>query len=212
MADPTRHTAHDGGEQPDIAALLARAAEGDARCWERLLDLYARRVFALAKSRCRNVDEAEEITQSVFVTVATKLGSGQYLEQGRFEAWLFRIAMNRVRDEMRRRKRQAEPTDPGAMPDRTDTPPEDTHPADRDFQALRRALATLSDRDREVIELRHHASMSFKQMADLLDEPIGTLLARHHRALAKVRKLLEDLSAAPESTSTNPATSPDHTR
>ena len=44
-------------------------------------------------------------------------------------------------------------------------------------------MARLHDADREVIELRHHGGLSFKQIAELLDEPLGTLLARHHRAL-----------------------------
>lgn len=180
-------------EQPeaDLASLLADAARGDRVAWDRVLGLYARRVYALAKSRCRNVDLAEEITQSVFVTVAAKVGTGEYLEQGRFEAWLFRIAMNRIRDEMRRRRRQATPTDPADMPERVDDPaPPDVEP-DPEIGRLREALDRLGDRDRQVIELRHHAGLSFKQMADLLGEPIGTLLARHHRALAKVRKMLE---------------------
>lgn len=202
MAEPPQSEFVD---EPSLAPILAAAAEGDARAWEQVLDLYATRVFALAKSRCRNVDLADEITQSVFVTVAAKLGAGEYLEQGRFEAWLFRIAMNRVRDEMRRRKRQAEPTDPGHLPDRQDDP---TPPASSpdEIHALREALATLSDRDREVIELRHHAALSFKQMADLLGEPLGTLLARHHRALAKVRKHIESRSDSdrPDEATTSP--------
>ena len=49
----------------------------------------------------------------------------------------------------------------------------------------------LSPADREVIELRHHAQMGFKQMSEVLDEPLGTLLARHHRALRKLREILE---------------------
>ena len=51
--------------------------------------------------------------------------------------------------------------------------------------------AQTTDADREVVELRHHADLSFKQMAQLLNEPIGTLLARHHRALRKLRATLE---------------------
>jgi RNA polymerase sigma-70 factor (ECF subfamily) len=56
---------------------------------------------------------------------------------------------------------------------------------------LRRAMDQLSDADREIVELRHHGGMSFKQMADMLGEPVGTLLARHHRALRKLRDVME---------------------
>lgn len=53
-------------------------------------------------------------------------------------------------------------------------------------------MMELSESDREIIELRHHGGMSFKQMADLLNEPLGTLLARHHRALRKLKELMSE--------------------
>ncbi|HYE01738.1 MAG TPA: sigma-70 family RNA polymerase sigma factor, partial [Phycisphaerales bacterium] len=179
---------------------LVEAAEGCQLAWRTLVGRYARRVYALAKSRCGNHDLAEEVTQSVFVTVATKLTSQGaepgYTEQGRFESWLFRIAMNRLRDELRRRKRTAGGSgpgpaadiapDPGAVPARADD-------AADQLNALRRALAQLAEADREVVELRHHAGLSFKQIAELLEEPMGTLLARHHRALKKLKDLLDPL-------------------
>ena len=180
--------------EPDpqrLADLVQRAAKRDETAWKDLIDLYSRRVFAMAKSRCADPVVAEEITQSVFATIATKLSSGQYAEQGRFEAWLFRVTMNRIRDEARRVKRHAQPTDPvelGVVEGRSQTAP----PADETALArLREAMAALSDVDREVIELRHHGGMSFKQMARMLEEPVGTLLARHHRALRKLRQIIE---------------------
>jgi RNA polymerase sigma-70 factor (ECF subfamily) len=134
----------------------------------------------------------------VFVTVATKLGAGEYTEQGRFESWLFRVAMNRIRDEVRRLKRHAEPTDPESFSEVSETRMGGSErtltgaegEADESIRTLRGAMERLTDADREVIELRHHAGLSFKQMADLLNEPLGTLLARHHRALRKLKELI----------------------
>lgn len=176
-----------------MAGLLAAAARGDEAAWREVIGRYGRRVYALAKSRCQRPDLAEEVTQSVFATVAAKLGSGGYAEQGRFESWLFRVTMNRIRDEMRRRKRQAEPSDPATLaahetPDSSGTV-NGTAEAGA-IEKLRAAMAMLPDADREIIELRHHGGMSFKQMADLLNEPLGTLLARHHRALRKIKQLM----------------------
>jgi RNA polymerase sigma-70 factor, ECF subfamily len=177
------------GSGQDIAALLAAAGRGDQAAWTEIVRRYGRRVFALARSRCRQVELAEEITQSVFATVATKLGAGGYTEQGRFESWLFRVAMNRIRDEMRRRKRHAETADPAMLSGVAEEEP-GTGPGSAMIGKLRGAMLELSGADREVIELRHHAGMSFKEMADLLDEPLGTLLARHHRALRKLKQLI----------------------
>lgn len=179
-------------DSPGVAGLLAAAARGDESAWREIIARYGRRVYALARSRCRRPELAEEIAQSVFATVATKLiepGSG-YTEQGRFESWLFRVTMNRVRDYVRRAARHATPVDPAAFGGLEARPA--ALAEDAEVAQLRLALARLADADREVIELRHHAGLSFKQMSDLLAEPLGTLLARHHRALRKLKQLMVD--------------------
>lgn len=178
---------------PEVAELLARSARGDEAAWRGLIALYGRRVYAMARSRCRRDDVAEEITQSVFVTVATKFSQGAYTEQGRFESWLFRITMNRVRDEVRRQQRHATPTDPAGLGESLIDGAEAPQADARELAALRGAMEELADADREVVELRHHAGMSFKQIAETLEEPLGTVLARHHRALRKLKEHIEAL-------------------
>lgn len=179
-----------GNPDDNIPALLEAASGGDQSAWREIVAMYARRVYALIRSRCGSHDVAEEVTQSVFVTVATKLSSGQYTELGRFEPWLFRVAVNRARDEQRRLRRHAAPVDPATFSaSRDEREPEDPD-APHQIEKLRDALSRLGDDDREVIELRHHAGLSFRQMADLLEQPIGTLLARHHRALRKLRDMM----------------------
>ncbi len=169
-----------------VAALVARAGRGDEDAWRELVRQYARRVAALVRSRSGNPDLAEEITQSVFVTVAEHLGSGRYVEQGRFESWLFRIAMNRLRDERRRERRS-----PMAL---NELEPSESTPAKHDdpaaIEQLRHAVSQLSETDQEIIAMRHHAQLEFKTIAELLKEPLGTVLARHHRALKKLRSML----------------------
>ncbi len=196
VADPI----HSVGAEPGrpLADILAAASRGDGPAWRELIDRYSPRVFALARSRCRSADAAEEVTQSVFATVAAKLGGsnpskGSYVEMGRFEPWLFRIAMNRIRDEARRRERQAPATDPAAFASLPDARGAAHTATEADLSSLRVAVDRLPDADREVIDLRHHGGLSFRQIADLLDEPIGTLLARHHRALRKLRTMLDEV-------------------
>lgn len=181
-------------EPDELSNLVALAARGDESAWVELVGLYARRVFAMARSRLHDDELAEEITQSVFVTVATKLGQSSYTEQGRFEPWLFRITMNRVRDLCRKRSRHATPIAPehfAGIQGRPDPDKEIAEEQQGQLDALRNAMQQLNDTDREIIELRHHGQLSFKQIADLTGDPIGTLLARHHRALKKLRSLVE---------------------
>lgn len=175
----------------DMPALLAAAARGEEPAWRELVSRYGRRIFALAKSRCGDVHVAEEITQSVFATVAAKLGGGEYAELGKFEPWLFRVAMNRLRDHLRRVRRRPESSDDGAIEAAAAAPVALVTADKAALEQLRDAIEQLAPADREIVELRHHGGLNFKQLAELLDEPMGTLLARHHRALKKLREILE---------------------
>ncbi len=183
---------------PDQLAVVVRSAGGgDEAAWRTLVETFSPRVFALLRAQCRDEELAEEITQSTFCTIASKLAG--YDEVGRFEAWMMRIAMNRLRDEMRRRKRHARPASESTLiglaggieaPDPTDARglPEGD---------LKAAIERLPDADREILYLRHVGGLSFKQLSEALETPIGTLLARHHRALKKVRSLLEGMRSEP---------------
>ena len=175
--------------QPEeVPQLLQRAVDGDAGAWREVVQRWSGRVFGFLRSYVNDAELAEEITQSVFCTVARKLPD--YVEQGRFEAWLFRIALNRLRDEMRRRKKHARPMDSEVMESVGPSARREERADREELDALRDALEELPEADRQVIELRHQGGMAFQQMADLLEEPLGTLLARHHRALRKLRELL----------------------
>jgi len=105
-------------------------------------------------------------------------------------SWLFRSSMTRSRDQVRGRQRHAEPTDPDVLAGLTPTQEEPAGTNHAALGRLRAAMRELPEADREIVELRHHGQMSFKQMADLLGEPLGTLLARHHRALRKLKQLM----------------------
>ena len=187
------------------AGVLEAAARGETQAWRRLTDDYGPRVYGLLLSRCRDGELAEELTQATFVKlVSLVMDRRRYREQGRFEALLFKIAMNHLRDEMRRRRRQAQPTDmsPAATaPSQASGPAtlaltdeaDPSAPLERQEQLgqLRACVARLPEADQELLHLRHTAGMSFAEIASTLDQPLGTVLARGHRALQKLRKLME---------------------
>ncbi len=190
----------------DLKSVLRQASQGDAAAWEQLYDTYGRRVYGLILKQCHDGSLAEEITQVTFVKIVEKIrDDGEYQEQGRFEAWLFRIAMNKLRDEMRRRKRQAVVADMGpasklSLSDASSRSPATYggDPAEHVDQSeqidlLRQAVATLSEADQEVLHLRHTAGLSFAQIAETLEQPLGTVLARGHRALGKLKNAVQNL-------------------
>lgn len=209
--------------------VIGQAARGDAAAWTQLVQAYSRRVFGLLLSRCRDQELAEELTQLTFVKVVQTFAkksentetldgwTSEYQEQGKFEPWLFRIAMNSLRDEMRRRKRQATPGSALALSHANDTdrgnegiesleshvagrmPSQPANPLEQVVEneqlgLLRQAVASLNDADRQIIEMRHVAGLSFPQIAETLEQPVGTVLARGHRALKKLKKAMEALN------------------
>ena len=201
-----------GADEPALDQLLARAARGDQQAWRVLVDQYSGRVYGVLRAQGADPERAEEITQSVFCTVASKLAT--YVEQGHFESWLFRIAMNRLRDDARRRRRHARSVGDlealDAMADRAAGGGGTSGAAAsgaggggapglsaEESAALREAMSRLSPSDRQVVDLRHVGGLSFKQMSEMLGEPLGTLLARHHRALQKLRSYLEGTAGDP---------------
>lgn len=178
-------------DKQELHEHIVAAANGDEIAWRTIVEAYSFRVFALIRSKCANEDLAEEITQSTFCTIAQKLPT--YTETGKFEAWLFRIAMNRLRDEMRRRKRHAIPMENeliGVLSGGVSDVQEDDETAAQ-IQRLRVAVRQLSSSDQDIIHMRHSAGMSYKQIAEVLGEPLGTVLARQHRALKKLRSFMD---------------------
>ncbi len=202
--------------------LLVAAAGGDASAWEQLVRAYTGRVFGLLARQCNNRELAEELTQETFVKLVQVLRkrdeAGGYDEQGKFEPWLFRVAMNCLRDEMRRRNRQAQVMDmsPGAAASAGDGQEASAFAKVEAAQAMRHsdahdpqvaastaeqvtlmqaAVAKMSDKERQILHLRHTAGLSFAEIAETLQEPLGTILSSAHRALAKLKKDLAYLEA-----------------
>lgn len=184
------------GQADELTGLVAEAAQGDGQAWSELIERYGRRVYALAKSRLRDPDQAEEVAQAVFASVFQHVSTGRYTEHGQFEPWLFRIAMNRIRDQIRRdvRRLRVEGRPVQTLAQESGSPPSVGDPGQ-----LRLAIESMSEADQEIISLRHQAGLEFKAIAELLNEPVGTLLARHHRALHKLRNLLSVDAKAGES-------------
>jgi RNA polymerase sigma-70 factor (ECF subfamily) len=202
-ADGVNDALIEAARRAEFEQQLVRAAAGDSAAWRVVVNAFAPRVHGLLRAQCRDDELAEEITQSTFCTIATKLGS--YIENGRFEAWLFRIAMNRLRDEMRRRARQGRTMDGEAFKRVAGASNNESGFVSVEVRdQLRLALSRMTEADREIIDLRHIGGLSFKALSDFYEEPVGTLLARHHRALKKLKAMLVELGVGAEDLSGRP--------
>ena len=187
-------------DEAGLDELLRRARARDPEALTRLVEFYSARVFGLLYRLTRTRDAAEDLLQETFLRVVRALG--QYEHVGKFEAWLFRIAANLARDRARAQRRRGaavpagdrdvdEARGAGQHAGRPGDPEQGL--VDREQgERLARAVARLSDAEREIILLRHYSELSFREIADVLGVPLGTALARAHRALGRLRQELAD--------------------
>jgi RNA polymerase sigma-70 factor (ECF subfamily) len=182
---------------PGLDGLLARAREGDPQALTNLVDAYASRVFGLLYRLTGARDVAEELTQETFLRLVRTIG--EYEHSGKFEAWLFRIAGNLARDRGRQHRRRGAavpldaPPGPGGpaaieRPDRGAPDPAASLAKSEERDRLGKCLDSLPELDREILLLRHFSDLSFREIAALLSVPIGTALARAHRAIGRLRE------------------------
>jgi len=154
-----------------------------------LLVSCAPRVYGLLVHMVGRRDVAEDLMQETMVHALRGLDA--YRPEGKFRAWVFRIAVNQARDWVRRQKRVAGPVlnDP---PPATHAPPDGKAVSRERAGRVAQALARLPDPDREVLLMRYYGDLTFKAIAQATGEPIGTVLARAHRALKKLGSLLPE--------------------
>ncbi len=180
--------------------LIARAQRRDSAAFDALVEIYSPRLYGYFYRLTGGREDAEDLLQEAFVRVVRMIA--RYEHDGRFDAWLFRIATNLVRDRVRRYRRSpgietmtaAGGNEAGGLddlPDHDTGLPEDVLDRAEQVDRLQRALARLSAAEREVILLRHFSQMSFKEVAEAMGTPLGTALARAHRGLARLRQLME---------------------
>lgn len=178
-----------------LGALVTRCREGDGEAFDQIFNMFRGPLYSYLARTTRDRHLAEDLLQDTFLRMVEHLD--RYEESGKFKAWLFRIAANRVRDWARRRSRservggasRGDDEDGTTVVDRpVEAPPEAAVIHQEAVDQLEVHLTALETDEREVLVLRHYSGLSFREIADIMDAPLGTVLARGHRALGKLRE------------------------
>ncbi len=180
------------------ADLIRGALAGDQRACRDLVRRYQRPVYSVLMRVVRRSEDAEDLTQETFIRMFRALD--RYDLERPFTAWLFTIATRLAIDHLRRRRvttfslNVAEPgsteehtidvEDPGLKPDEITSNAEE----ERRTQDL---IDSLPEHYRIVVLLRHQQDLSYEEIAEALNLPLGTVKARIHRARALLRTRIE---------------------
>lgn len=175
------------------ADLLPRCRAGDEAAWKDLVARHTRKVFGLAYRFTGRVDEAEDLTQEVFVKVYQTLG--RYREaDGAFGAWLMAVARNHAIDHYRRRRleravRAEDPVVLEAMPSREEHPVAELEREER-VRLVHSGLRALPPDLRLPLILCDLQGMPYEEVASALAIPLGTVKSRINRARIELAKRL----------------------
>ena len=171
----------------DLARIITGCKQGDTHCFSQVVDMYSGRCYGYFYRLTGNNDISDELLSELFVKLVEKVGS---YKGGSFEGWLFKIASNVFHDYLRskqRRKKLLETQKTQLESEVIEYKQSD----DEQFERLQKQLGRLDRDTKELIMLRFYSQLSFKEIAQVRSEPIGTTLAKMHRGLKKLRVLME---------------------
>jgi RNA polymerase sigma-70 factor, ECF subfamily len=187
------------GEQPNRAerdALDARAmrriCEGDDAGVAELYDRYAPVALGMALKIVREQNEAEDVVHDAFIAIVER--ADQYrADRGSVVAWLITTVRNLALDRARRRLRRAQITEDDLRhePITPVADPESLSWIERERVAVRDALAQLSDSQRATLEIAFFEGLSYPEIAERENVPLGTVKSRAARALSALRAALD---------------------
>jgi RNA polymerase sigma-70 factor (ECF subfamily) len=178
------------------STLVERCLSGNDAAWEELVRLHTRRVYGLCYRFTGRDSEAQDLTQDVFLRVFRALGGFRSTE-GSFATWLTRLTRNLLIDHYRRTKNervtdsieeQLPRVEEGFV---TMSRPDAALAGREASELLQRALGRLSPELRETIILRDLQEMEYREIADVLAIPEGTVKSRLNRGRAELARLLK---------------------
>ncbi len=176
------------------ADIIRRCQTGDISALKELYDAYGQRVYRLCLRMMGEPVDAEDTAQQVFLRVFQQ--ASKFSGQSAFSTWIYRLAANHCLNALKGRKRNTavsilDMPDAVLPSDAVPSPVEVAANAD-DRALAARLLSALGPDDRAIIVLREIEGLSYRQVAYVLDVPIGTVMSRLHRARQALRAATEE--------------------
>jgi len=186
-----------------VALLVRRCIAGDAGAWEDIVQRYHRRIYNICYRFAGSADDAQDLTQEVFIKIYRTLNSYD-LGRGAFMTWVTSITRNLLVDHFRKSKqdRLTDSLDAGASEHEEAQPlseqiqdkavPPDASVQHRETrETVHRALQKLSPELREAVVLRDLQDMDYREIATVLKVPEGTVKSRINRGRTELARLLQ---------------------
>jgi RNA polymerase sigma-70 factor (ECF subfamily) len=173
-------------------------AQGNNSAFDVLLDRYKKSIHSYIFYIVRNRDLTEDIFQETFMKVIMTIKQGRYTDNGRFKAWITRIAHNLIIDNFRQERNENTISNDEVEVDLLndmklcDSNVEDHMVQEQVYSDVKKLVKHLPDNQREVLEMRYYQDMSFKEIADITGVSINTALGRMRYAILNMRRMADE--------------------
>jgi RNA polymerase sigma factor (sigma-70 family) len=167
--------------------IIQRSQQGDTEAFAALYDRYKNLVYKTAYLMNHDSQEAEDSLQEVFMLVYKALPNFDPAK-GAFTTWLYRITMNHCLNQRRKYRPPQQSLDDDALDIAAEPSTTNTNPLET--EAVRQAIAALSDKLRAVVILRYYGDLPYAEIAEALNIPLGTVKSRLDLALRTLNQRL----------------------
>ena len=172
-------------------SLVNRAKAGDTRAFEALVNQHARYVYTLTNRLLSNAQEAEDLAQETFIRAWSNLS--KFRGDAQFRTWLYRIATNLCYNRLPRLKQELSALDPDdslMLSDKTPRAEQQVIRAEQQAE-LKDVIDTLPESYRLLVVLRHVHDLSYAEISQVTDLPLGTVKTGIFRARKMLKERLE---------------------
>ena len=178
--------------------LVKAYAEGKNEAFDILLKRHQERVFNYILRIVKNEDVANDIFQETFVKAILTIKQGRYTENGKFPAWISRIAHNLIIDHFRQEKSEnhqsadLDDVDVLNRKELCEATIEDVLISDQIREDVKHLIRELPPLQREVLNMRYYQNLSFKEIAEMTGVSINTALGRMRYAILNLRRMASE--------------------
>ena len=179
-------------------ALVDLYAHGNNAAFDVLLNRYKKSIHSYIYYIVRNQDLTEDIFQDTFLKVIMTIKQGRYTDNGKFKAWITRIAHNLIIDNFRQERNENTVSNDEVEVDLLndmrlcESNIEDEMVQEQVYKDVRNLVNHLPDNQREVLEMRFYQDMSFKEIAEITGVSINTALGRMRYAILNMRRMADE--------------------
>lgn len=176
--------------------IIQQYLKGDEKSLDLLIEKYLKMIYSFVYKNVGSPADAEDITQEVFIRVWKNMK--KFDQNKNFKPWIFQIAKNASIDFLRKKKtipfsKFENEKGQNLLVENIIASPINLIEKLSDQKTITAAMQGLTEKDQKIIIFRHNEGMSFKEIAEMFQEPINTVKSRYRRVLLRLRSNIKNL-------------------